>query len=154
MQVELRTYQEDRSTYIFLRFPTFKLYRCYVLEHSSGYQIIYNSMRSGYVIDEQNLYLFLGAKLYIHDYRPIKLQTRRQVYNMLEQMSQPDYVSLRKSNNHLEKDYFVKITLPEEKRNEVVESLVQNVMRNNIRRPWDTSIEQFRKLLMLNDIFI
>ena len=154
MQVELRTYQEDRSTYIFLRFPTFKLYRCYVLEHSSGYQIIYNSMRSGYVIDEQNLYLFLGAKLYIHDYRPIKLQTQRQVYNMLKQMSQPGFVSIRKSCDHLEKDYFVKITLPEEKRNEVVESLVQNVVRNNIRRPWDTSIEQFKELLMLNDILI
>lgn len=153
MQVELRTYLEDCSTYIFLRFPTFKLYRCCVLEHSIGYQIIYSSMRSEYVINEQNLYLFLGAKLY-HGYKPIKLQTRRQVYNMLKQMSQPGFVSLRKNCDHLEKDYFVRITLPEEKRNEVVESFVQNVVHNNIRRPWDTSIEQFRELLILNDILI
>ena len=154
MQVELRTYLEEGSTYIYLRFPTFKLYRCCVLEHDRGYQLICNSNWSKYVIEEQNLYLFLGIKQYIHGYRPIKLQTQRLVYNMLRQMSQPGFVSLIKSCNHLEKDYFVKITMPEEKRNEVVESLVQNIVRNNVRRPWDTTIEQFRELLKLNGILI
>jgi hypothetical protein len=70
---------------------------------------------------------------------------------MLGQIFQPGFVGLRKNNDHLEKDYFVKITLPEEKRNEVVKSLVQNLVRNNINT---TAIEQFKELLKLNGILI
>jgi len=152
MQVELRTYLEEYSTHVYLRFPTFKLYHRYVIEHNDGYYIAQNSVVwRNHIIVEQNLYLFLGVKPY-HDYRPIKLQTRRQVYNMLGQIFQPGFVGLRKNSDHLEKDYFVKITLPEEKRNEVVKSLVQNLVRNNINTTAGNN--QFKELLKLNGILI
>ena len=156
MQVELRTYLEEFSTHIYLRFPIFKLYHRYVIEHNDGYHIAQNSVVwKEQIIVEQNLYLFLGVKQYQYlNHRPIKLQTRRQVYNMLGQIFQPSFVGLRKNSDHLEKDYFVKITLPEEKRNEIVKSLVQNLVRNNIIHPWDTTIEQFKELLKLNGILI
>jgi hypothetical protein len=71
---------------------------------------------------------------------------------MLGQIFQPGFVGLRKNSDHLEKDYFVKITLPEEKRNEVVKSLVQNLVRNNINTTAGNN--QFKELLKLNGILI